>query len=84
MFVGAFEDRLMKYVLCINNRITTMHEDIKKLNQHVWGRPGEQTQRRRSIRSQIPCHTFEQLQMLDEELGFNDRAMTELVLNCML
>ena len=75
----------MKVVLCMNNRMVTMHEDIRKLNQRVWGdnrEQREQPQRRRSIRTQIPCYTFEQLQLLDEELGFNDTAMNELVWNC--
>ena len=78
---GAFEDQLMRIVLGMNNRLVTIHEDVKKLNKHVWGGPREQTQRQSSIRTQIPCDTFQQLQNVDEELALNDGAMAELVLN---
>ena len=81
IIAGAFEDRLMRIVLGMNNRLVNIQKDVKKLNNPEWGGPREQTQRPSSIRTLIPCDTFQQLQNVDEELALNDGAMVELVLN---
>ena len=69
---------MMRYMASMNRRMDMMHRDVKKLNQRAWAEP-EQRQQRRTIRSQLPCETIDQLQLLEDAITENSAAYYDLV-----
>lgn len=78
---GAYEEKLMRYVVSMNKRMMQIQSDVKRLNTRVWGGGGANGIAP-TMRSQIPCGSIEQLRLLEEELMESSAAYNDLVSNC--
>ena len=61
-------------MVSMDRRMQSMQSDIKRLNQRASG-----DEPRKSMRSQIPCESIDQLSLIEEELTENRLAFGELV-----
>ena len=73
--LGAFQDRMLRYMASMDRRMQSMQSDMRRLNQKAWGEEPP----RKTMKTQIPCESIDQLRIVEEEITDSAAAYKDLV-----